>query len=207
MKYIDVEQNTDEWYSLRCGKITSSALGKVMANYGKAFGEPAKKYAIDIALEQVTGKPVSSGYTNEHMQRGIEQEPLARMKYEEEQFCEIKNGGFFDLGNIGCSPDGLVDDDGLIEIKCAIPSIHFERIKRQTFDSSYKWQIIGNLYFTQRDWIDFVSYCPEFPESSQLYTHRSRKDEFTKEFSMIDERIDQFLELIADSKRIIQRGN
>ena len=130
LEFIDVQQNTDDWFSLRAGKLTSSKLGVVMANYGKSFGEPAKKYAVNIAIEQITGEPIPSTYTNEHMQRGHEQEPLARMLYEEEYFCDVTNGGFFGSKFIGCSPDGLVSDSGLIEIKSVIGSVHFANIKR-----------------------------------------------------------------------------
>ena len=203
MKFIDVDQNSDEWYQLRAGKITSSALSKAMANFGKAFGEPAKKYAVSIAIEQITGKAIPSDYSNEHMERGHEQEPIARMLYEEEQFTSVTNGGFFDLGDIGCSPDGLVDDNGVIEIKSAIPSIHFDRVKRNKYDSAYKWQLAGNLKFTGREWIDFISYCQAFPEGRQLFVHRSTVDDFKEEFKMIDERTEQFRELIEQTKQTI----
>ena len=73
-KFIDVNQNTDEWFQMRCGKLTSSKLGTIMANFGKAFGDPAKKYAVNIAIEQITGSPISSDYTNADMQRGHDQE-------------------------------------------------------------------------------------------------------------------------------------
>lgn len=77
-EFIDVEQNSNEWFELRAGKLTSSKLGIVMANYGKALGEPAKKYAVNIAIEQITGEPIASTFTNAHMERGHEQEPIAR---------------------------------------------------------------------------------------------------------------------------------
>ena len=205
--FHDVEQNTDDWYELRGGKITSSALSKAMANFGKAFGEPAKKYAVDIALEQITGQAVSGGYSNEHMDRGHEEEVIARMVYEDELFCEVTNGGFFELGDIGCSPDGLVGDDGVIEIKSAIPSIHFGRIKRGSFDPAYKWQLAGNLKFTGREWIDFISYCSSFPEGKRLYIHRSYKKDFLAEFDMIDKRIEEFRCLVKDNREIILNNN
>ena len=94
-KFIDVNQNSDEWFKLRAGMLTSSKLGVIMANFGKSFGEPAKKYAVQIASEQITGDPISSGYSNEHMDRGHQQEPIARMLYEEQSFCDVGNGGFF----------------------------------------------------------------------------------------------------------------
>lgn len=203
MIYHDVAQNSDLWLSLRGGKPTSSKLAVIMAHYGKAFGEPAKKYAVDIALEQITGVPVSGGYSNDHMERGHEEEPLARMLYEQETFSTITNGGFFDHGFFGCSPDGLCGSDGVIEIKAAIPSIHYDRVCSQSFDSAYKWQLIGNMKFTEREWIDFVSYCGSFPQGKKLYVHRLVKSDYQKEMQMIDERLEQFLELIATTKQSI----
>lgn len=201
--FHDIEQNTDGWDNLRAGRITSSALSKAMANFGKAFGEPAKKYAVDIALGQITGLPVSGGYSNDAMQRGHEEEPLARMAYEEQYFCTVDNGGFFELDDLGCSPDGLVGSDGVIEIKSAIPSIHYARIAKQGYDSAYKWQLIGNMKFTGREWIDFISYCSSFPDDKKLYVHRSYAGEFEKEYLMIDERVEEFRELIKSTKETI----
>ena len=73
--FLDIQQNTEEWLQLRVGKVTSSGIGKIMANYGKAFGPPAKEYAVKIALEQLTDDAVGYHYTSAHMERGHEQEP------------------------------------------------------------------------------------------------------------------------------------
>lgn len=205
-KFHDVDQNSDEWFALRAGRLTSSKLGTVMANYGKSFGEPAKKYAVNIAIEQITGQPIASTYTNEHMERGHEQEPIARMLYEEENFTEVTNGGFFGSDFIGCSPDGLVGD-GLIEIKSVIAPVHFATIKRQNVDPAYKWQCIGNLKFTGLDWIDFVSYCADFPEDKQLFVKRLHVDQLTEEFEMIDIRIGEFKTLVDETKQLILESN
>ena len=206
-EFIDVQQNTDEWLQLRCGKLTSSKLGTIMANYGKAFGEPAKKYAVDIALEQIKGVPTENNYSNAHMERGHEQEPIARMMYEDETFCEVTNGGFFDLDFVGCSPDGLVLDDGLIEIKSVIGSVHFKNIKRGTVDPAYYWQCVGNLKFTERNWIDFISYSSDFPEDSQLFTYRLSAADLVDDFKKIDVRISEFQSLVDDSRNIILNAN
>jgi hypothetical protein len=205
--FHDIEQNTDEWLNLRAGKITGSGISKIMAKFGQAFGDPAKKYAVQIAIEQITGSPSGSGYSNEHMERGHEQEPLARMLYEEEYFCTVSNGGFFDLGDLGCSPDGLVNNDGLLEIKSVIASTHYERIRKQSYDTTYKWQLASNLKMTGRDWIDFISYCQDFPEGKQIFVHRLRKDDFKEEFEMMDERIPQFINIVKEAKERILRSN
>lgn len=205
MRFHDVDQNTDEWLDLRCGKLTGSAVGSVMANFGKAFGEPAKKLAIVIACEQVTGKrSLIDSYSNAHMERGHEQEPLARGRYEEEFFCTVSKGGFFESGMLGCSPDGLVFDDGLIEIKSVIAPVHFANISRANIDPSYKWQIYFNLMVTERKWLDFVSFCPDFPEQTRLFTHRVMRDDCDEHFKKLNIRMAEFFQLVEESKLIIR---
>ena len=157
-KFINIEQNTDEWFDLRVGKLTGSAIGKVMANYGKAFGQPAHDLAVQLAIEQITGNPMLSNYTNAHMERGHEQEPIARAEYERNYFCKVNNGGFFCTYKTGASPDGRVNCNGIIEIKSVIHSVHFKNIKRGNYDPSYKWQYFFNLKETGAEWIDTISF-------------------------------------------------
>jgi hypothetical protein len=202
-EFIDVEQNSDEWFELRAGRLTSSKLGVVMANYGKAFGEPAKKYAVNIAIEQITGEPIPSTFTNAHMERGHEQEPIARELYENNTFSDVTNGGFFDCGFIGCSPDGMVYDDGVIEIKSVIASVQFANVKRGSVDPAYYWQCVGNLKFTGRQWLDFVSYSSEFPVDRQLFVYRIYAADLAAEFDKINMRVNEFKNLVAQSKEII----
>lgn len=203
LDYIEIEQNTDEWFALRGGRLTSSKLGVIMSNWGKAFGEPAKKYAVNIAIEQITGEAIPSDYSNAHMQRGHEQEPIARVMYEDDTFCDVDNGGFFANDFVGCSPDGLVGHNGVIEIKSVIATTQFATVKRQSLDPAYKWQCIGNLKFTGRDWLDYVSYCSEFPEDKQLFIHRLNKETYQDEFKMIDFRVEEFKKLVKQTKQII----
>ena len=202
-EFIDVEQNSNEWFELRAGKLTSSKLGIVMANYGKALGEPAKKYAVNIAIEQITGEPIASTFTNAHMERGHEQEPIARELYENNTFSDVANGGFFDCGFVGCSPDGMVYDDGVIEIKSVIASVQFANIKRGKVDPAYYWQCVGNLKFTGRKWLDFISYSSEFPVDKQLFVHRIYAADLQDEFNKIDARIDEFKAIVSQCKEII----
>ncbi len=202
-EFIDVEQNSNEWFELRAGKLTSSKLGIVMANYGKALGEPAKKYAVNIAIEQITGEPIASTFTNAHMERGHEQEPIARDLYENNTFSDVTNGGFFDCGFVGCSPDGMVYDDGVIEIKSVIASVQFANIKRGKVDPAYYWQCVGNLKFTGRKWLDFISYSSEFPVDKQLFVHRIYAADLQDEFNKIDIRIDEFKAIVSQCKEII----
>ena len=191
--WIDVQQNTDEWLDLRAGKVTGSAISKIMSNYGKAFGDPAKKLAINIAVERITGKRVETDhYSNAHMDRGHREEPLARMEYEDKFFCDVLNGGFYDNGNTGCSPDGRVVTNGLVEIKSVIPTTHYPTVKRGSYDPSYKWQYIFNLREAKAEWLDFVSYCSSYPEQKRLYTFRIKKNDVLPELEQINIRLAEF---------------
>jgi hypothetical protein len=195
-KFHDVQQNTDEWQALRLGKATCSMFGAFMANYGKAFGEPAQREALRIALERLTGKKSEFSFSNDHMERGHEQEPVAKMLYAEETFTEVLNGGFFDCGEHGDSPDARVGDVGVIEVKSVIAPTHYATIQRGTFDPAYKWQLVGHLDCTDRAWVDFVSYCSDFPLGSQLFVHRLWRGECKDELEMLRERRAAFLKLI-----------
>lgn len=199
MQFHDVQQNTDEWQALRLGKATASNFACIMANDGKAFGDPAKRYALQLALELATGKKAEYSFSNEHMERGHEQEPVARMLYEEEHFVDVSNGGFFCHGTYGDSPDGLVNDDGGVEIKSVIASTHYATLTRGDFDPAYRWQLIGHLDCTGRDWFDFVSYCSDFPEDKQLLVYRLMATDYQDEIERLRARRAQFLELVQET--------
>ena len=145
-----------------CGKVTASNFSVVMANEGKPFSDAAKRYALQVALERINNRRSDSGFSgNEHTERGHEQEKIARALYEMENFVNVDNGGFFDHGLYGDSPDGLVGDDGVIEIKSVIAPVHYATLKRGSFDQAYTWQLIGHLDCCGRSWVDFVSYCAQ----------------------------------------------
>lgn len=214
MIFHNVEQNTENpcpccdktWMELRAGKITGSVIGKVIANYGKAFGEPAKAAAVEVAVVELGGESESSSYTNSHMERGHEQEPIARGLYEQEFFCDVDNGGFFEDSRLGCSPDGLVGKSGMIEIKSVIKSAHYNCVKKNSYDTKYKWQLFHNLIVADREWIDFVSFCSTFPVGKRLFTTRIYREEITEDEKKISVRLDEFFELVDVIKIDLLRG-
>jgi hypothetical protein len=199
MIFHDVQQNSDAWDALRVGKATCSNFACFMANDGKAFGEPAKRYALQIALEILNGKKAEFSFSNDHMERGHEQEPVAKMLYEEEYFVDVTNGGFFDWGRYGDSPDGLVGKDGIAEIKSVIASTHYATLQRGSFDPAYRWQLVGHLDCTMREWVDFISFCSDFPIGSQLYVSRLYRDDCLKEIARLNERRAEFLDLVSET--------
>jgi len=204
MYFHDVAQNTDEWMALRLGKATCSNFGCFMANDGAAFGEPAKRYALQIALEIDTGRKAEYSFSNEHTERGHEQEPVAKMLYEGENFVSVSNGGFFDCGDYGDSPDGLVGEDGVIEIKSVIAPTHYATLMRKSFDPAYRWQLVGHLDCTGRKWVDFISYCADFREDQQLIVSRLYRDDCQIELKRLQERRTEFLDLVRKTLKNIQ---
>lgn len=226
MEFHDVKQNGPEWDSFRCGRFTASNLASVMANSIKkdkgklifdataGFGEVAKDYAVDIAIEQLTDKPVPQ-YSNNFMDSGHEKEEDAKLLYESQNFIKLHNGGFFCNEFIGCSPDGLFDFSkkdkrykGIAEIKSVIKKArtHFERIKKGVIPSENKWQCIGNLKWTGADYLDFISYCWWYPEGKKLYILRVFKEDFLQEFDWIEKRVERFKKLVEESKEIISNA-
>jgi len=204
--WVDIQQNTDEWLDMRMGKIGGSAIGKVMANYGKAFGDPAHREALRIALEKITGIRNEQKWSNDDLLRGHEQEPLVRSLYQEKYFCEVSNGGYFVFDEYtGVSPDGLIYDDGIIEIKSVIGPTFFDTIKRNSYDPKYKWQLWFNLMVSGREWIDYVEGCLEFPPGKQLFVQRLTvsDSDCSEMFDMIKNRLFEFKKLIKDKIEII----
>jgi len=169
-----IDQNTEEWFELRRGKITSSNFATIMANYGKAFGNPAIQYAQRVAIEGKTNLSIET-YKNDYMERGIELEQDAREAYQMATFTDVLPGGFCTLGRFGSSSDGLAGD-GLIEIKCPKFSTHFNTLVKGGYDSTYQWQMRGQMWIYDKPWVDFVSYCPDFPVNKQLYIFRVERD-------------------------------
>lgn len=206
MIFHDVQQNTDAWAALRCGKVTASQFGCFMANDGKAFGDPAKRYALQIALEIVNGRKAEFSFSNDHMERGHEQEPIARMLYEDEYFVDVLNGGFFDWGDYGDSPDGRVSKDGVVEIKSVTAPIHYATLRRGSFGPSYRWQLIGHLDCTERQWVDFVSYCSDFPVEKQLIVHRLHRADCELEIARLRQRRADFIGLIQETLKTIREA-
>jgi len=192
-KFHEIAQD-DEWLQLRMGFVTSSNFATIMANYGKAFGNPAIQYAQRVAIEGVTKRSVEN-YTNQWMERGIELEEAARQMYSDMTFTDVAPGGFMEFGRFASSSDGLAGE-GMIEIKCPKYSTHFERLVKGGADYTYKWQMVGQMMCYDRPWVDFVSYCPDFPIDKQLYTFRLERDQAEEE--KLIGRLNEFLTVVDD---------
>lgn len=204
VKWFNTNQNSEEWLNIRAGKVTGSKFGLFMANDPAAFGDPAKRYAVQVAIERITGIRTGQGFTNEHTERGHEQEPIARKAYEDRYFVDVLPGGFFCDDFVGDSPDGLISNDGLIEIKSVIAPVHYATLKRGSFDPAYTWQIAGHLDCSNREYCDFVSYCAEFPEGKDLFVCRIYRDEFKDKIERLRERRAKFIDYIKQIQKDIE---
>ena len=208
MKYLNIKQNSEEWFDARLGKPTSSKFGTIMANYGKAFGQPAKDYALKTVLEGMGRERIEEGFSSSWMERGSALEPVARQAYEAFTFSTVSNGGIFisEDGFMGASPDGIIKlDNGGVEIKCPKYSTHYATLKRGAFDPVYKWQMIGHLYVADLDYVDFVSFCPEMPEHRQLFIHRVHRSDVSEELKCLELRLAEFKTLMAQISQTISQ--
>lgn len=177
LEIFDYEQGSPEWYQCRSGIITASSMHKVLA---KGHGKTRLSYMYEMIGERVTGEP-KEGFSSAHTERGHEQEPKARELYCIQSDCEVLSCGFMrnfhEIGYVGYSPDGLIGDNGLLEIKTKLPHLQAEILDRGEVPTEYKAQIQTGLWVSGREWIDFVSYSPFFP----LFINRVyRDDKFMK---------------------------
>lgn len=198
---LDLPQHSDEWFAARLGLATASCFSQVLA---KGEGKTRTTYMIKLAAERLTGKPTES-YSNAHMERGTEQEPYARMAYEAMTGNAVQEVGFFrhPVLAAGCSPDGLIDEDGGLELKSCIPTVQIVRYQKGGLPAEYRAQVQGSLWLTGREFWDFASFSPDMPEHLQLYVYRAFPDrEF---FAALDTEVPRFLkeldQLVADLRR------
>ena len=158
--YYDVTQGSEQWHELKRGKFTASPSSKLLM--GKTT-QGYNDYIYKIAMERLTGK-LTEGYSNAAMKRGIDMEPMARQSYEVEYLTLVEECGFIEVDEwLGCSPDGLVGDDGMIQIKCPAFNTHIGYIMDNKVPKDYYVQMQAELYVSGRKWNDFVSFHPELP--------------------------------------------
>lgn len=164
---------------LRAGKVTASRVADVLSKIKSGESAGRKNYKMDIVAERLTNQP-SESFTKSAMQWGTEQEPFARIAYETKMNLFVEQIPFMDHPQIewfGCSPDGLVAEDGLIEIKCPNTTTHLEYIDGGKPPAKYIPQMQTQMACTGRKWCDFVSFDPRLPENLQLFVVRLDRDD------------------------------
>ncbi len=169
LQIFNCEQGTPEWFACRLAIPTASRFKDVLA---KGQGLTRKKYLYTLAGEALTGE-VAESYTNEHMERGKAMEAQARELYAFTHDAEPVQVGFMRRGDAGCSPDSLLGEDGLLEIKTKLPALHLECMDLNRLPPEHVAQVQGQLWISGRQWCDFVSYWPKLP----LFCIRVQRDD------------------------------
>ena len=156
----DIEQCSDEWFALRSQRMTASNAQAIAAN-----GKGLDTYIAKLMQEYYsTSEPVR--FQSKSMERGIELEPSALFAYEAETGLQVGKVAFvIHNDNVGCSPDGLASDDGLVEIKCLEDKAYFQYLLTEKIDTGYEWQMQMQMLICERDWCDYVVFNPNYKKS------------------------------------------
>lgn len=176
----DIEQRTAEWYAARCGSLGASALGDMMAK--TKDGKPAASRSnlrAKLVIERLTGVQEDS-FKSAAMQHGIDMEDAARMAYEARTGVFVTQTGLHthpEISGTHASPDGLVGDEGLVEIKCPNSATHIDTLKSKKVPTKYLYQMQWQMRCTDRLWCDFVSFDDRLPENLQLFMVRIHRDD------------------------------
>ena len=192
MKLHTMEQGSEEWLKIRCGKVTASHFSDVMSK-----GQGRKTYMLKLAAERATGV-VQPSFKNEAMQWGNDQEPFARACYEQVTGNKVEQVGFVEHSDyVGVSPDGLVGSDGLVEIKCPNPSTHIGYIESGKLPAKYKAQVQGQMWACDRAWCDFVSYDPRNGDNGYFCVRVERDRKYIGELvAALDKFVDELKEIV-----------
>jgi putative phage-type endonuclease len=193
-----MDQGSESWFQVRIGKVTASRVADVIAKTKTGYSASRDNYMAQLICERLTGLKGES-FTNAAMQHGTDTEPLARAAYEALQDVLVDEVGFVPHPTIemaGASPDGLVGEDGLLEIKCPNTATHIETLISKVVPGKYNTQMQFQMACTGRQWCDFVSFDNRLPDELQLFVRRVPRDEVF--IRLIEAEIVQFIAELDD---------
>jgi putative phage-type endonuclease len=174
-----IVQGSPEWFAARAGKVTASRVADVIAKTAKGWGASRANYAAQLVAERLTGR-VAEGFSNAAMQWGTDQEPFAREAYEYATGAFVDQVGIVPHPSIAmsaASPDGLIGEGGLVELKCPNTATHIETLLGGSVPAKYITQMSWQMACTGRAWCDFVSFDPRMPAHMQLFIKRVERDD------------------------------
>jgi putative phage-type endonuclease len=179
LRILTCEQRTPEWFAARIGRVTGSRAADMLATIKTGEAAARRDYRLELVIERLTGQSSEDTFITRDMQRGMDLEPFARAAYEAELGRIVDKVGFASRDDIqaGCSPDGIVGSDGLVEIKCPKSATHVKYLKAGAVPSDYAGQVMHNLWVTGRAWCDFVSFDDRMPIGLQYMRVRVLRDD------------------------------
>jgi len=194
----EMEQGSEAWAQARCGLVTASRASDVIAVVRNGEAAVRRNYRAELISEILTGVPYPR-YLSQEMKWGIAKEPEARVAYELAHDVLVETCGFIlhpGVDRFGASPDGLVGDDGLIQIKCPNTATHLSWLMSGVIPVEHMPQMLAEMSCTQRAWCDFVSYDPRLPEHLQLFVRRFSRD--AKLIAVLEREVENFNQQIDE---------
>lgn len=199
IEIIDCEQGSEDWLRARMGIPTASEFSAIMAvGRGDEPSLTRRTYLYKLAGEILTGE-IADGFSTKHTKRGHELEPVARNHYAFLNDVEPLQVGFIRNGRKGCSPDSLIDINGGLEIKTKLPHLQIEVLKSDMVPHEHEAQVQGSLYVCEREWWDFMSYCPKLPPFiKRVYRDEDYIDRLAKKIEQFNEELDELVEFLRN---------
>lgn len=200
---IKAEQRTPEWFEARLGRPTASRFGDIMAMTRSGYAASRKNYRAELVIQRLT-QEIPETFTSSAMEWGVENEPLARLKYELASGNTVEDTSLWlhDEIEAGASPDGLIGSDGCLEIKCPNTATHLETLRSGKIPRQYYAQVQGQMWVTDRHWCDFVSFDPRLPQNAQLFITRVARDaSYIKD---LERELKSFLQEVEDEVAFVQ---
>lgn len=195
-----IYQRSPEWYAQRLGRVTASRVADVIARTRSGWGASRANYMTELLVERLTGA-VAESYTSPAMQHGIDTEPLAKAAYEFYADAIVEESPFFHHATLyaGASPDGLVGDVGLLELKCPQTATHVDTLLGSSIPDKYQVQMLWQMACCDREWCDFASFDPRLPARMQLHVKRIERDD--KRIAELEKDVGEFLTELAEREQ------
>jgi len=208
MTDADIIQRSPEWYAERCGSLGASQLADALAKTKSGWGASRANLRAKLVVERLTGQQDEGFIRSAAMQWGVDKEEEARIAYSFVTGRDVVEVGLYKHPTIigsHASPDGLVDDDGCIEIKCPNSSTHIETLKSNLIAHRYLLQMQWQMACANRQWCDFVSFDPRMPDHLMLYIQRVQRDDDM--LKILEGEVGAFLaEVDEDVKALLKIG-
>jgi putative phage-type endonuclease len=193
---LQMDQRSDDWFAARCGRVTASRVADVIAKTKSGPSASRANYRAQLVCERLTGTTEAS-FVNAAMQWGVDNEASARDAYCFRQDVDVTEVGFVihpALPLSGASPDGLVGEDGMVEIKCPNTATHIDTLLSGSVPDKYAVQMQWQMACTGRRWCDFVSFDPRLPEEMRLFVKRVHRDD--DRIAELEREVGEFIEEI-----------
>jgi len=199
-----MEQRSEEWYAARCGSLGASQVALALARTKSGWGGSRQNVMAELICERLTGQN-AEGFTSAAMRWGVDMEPIARSAYEFLRDADVIEIGIVThpvIAGTHASPDGLVGDDGLIEIKCPQSATHLDTLLSGKVPAKYITQTQWQMACTGRQWCDFVSYDPRFPGDLSLWVRRVERD--AEAIEQMEQEVSDFLADLEGKLAVLQ---